>query len=74
MNLDRILLDIEKTDAVMAIVPWLPLPIFFKDCEIRDAYFAPGNDETWGEGNWVKCDRCPDSRGLPSYHHRNFHG
>jgi hypothetical protein len=48
---------------------------FERDGPDRDAYFAPGNDHLWGDGEWVKCyePRCRDDRGLPSFHHRLFH-
>ena len=39
----------------------------------RDERFGPLNDRIWGAGNWVRCERCPDSLGLPSYHHVKAH-
>lgn len=41
---------------------------------LRDAIFAPKNDELWGEGNWIRCPQCPrDSDGREVYHHVNAH-
>lgn len=40
----------------------------------RDRRFAPGNDQVWGPGNWVRCPTCPhDSLGREVYHHRDAH-
>lgn len=40
----------------------------------RDEHFKIGNDRLWGEGNWIRCDTCADGAGMPSYHHKDFHG
>lgn len=41
----------------------------------RDARFAPLNDATWGEGNWVRCPTCPhDYYDREVYHHKDAHG
>lgn len=39
----------------------------------RDSRFKKGNDRIWGAGNWIRCARCPDSTGFPSYHHKDAH-
>jgi len=42
--------------------------------EKRDARNAPGNDATWGSGNWVRCSICPrDAAGREVYHHKDAH-
>lgn len=54
-------------------IPRTPLPAPTDQAE-RDAHFAPGNDATWGEGNWERCSVCPhDSAGFEVYHHKDFH-
>lgn len=36
--------------------------------------FAPGNDEIWGEGNWIRCSICPhDYYDREVYHHKDAH-
>jgi len=40
----------------------------------RDRRWTPTLNDTWGEGNWVRCEICPlDSTGHQIYHHRKFH-
>lgn len=40
----------------------------------RLARFAPLNDQTWGEGNWIECPTCPpDDRGKQPFHHKEAH-
>ena len=53
---------------------WLFEDVPRDDAE-RDARFAPGLDERFGPGNWVKCYQCePDHFGNPVFHHRDTHG
>ena len=66
-------LDDTTIEAIAARVRRLLSPT--ETDEQRDARFAPLNDRTWGEGNWLRCPICaPDSEGRQVYHHVNAHG
>jgi hypothetical protein len=56
-----------------AVVPMELDTAFNEFMADRDERFKPGNDKVWGEGNWIRCEGCPDSLGYPSYHHKDAH-